>query len=53
MTNEGTVDLIELVDLGDAMVETKQCSPMFFLPDSWFGWGSYEGQVPPPQCPPY
>lgn len=42
--------VIELVDLGDAMEETKQCAPMFFVPDSWFQWGSHE-TTQPPQCP--
>jgi hypothetical protein len=30
---------IELMDLGDAMVETKQIAPAFLVPDSTFGWG--------------
>lgn len=43
---------IELVDLGDAMTETKQCSPdPAVWPDSWFGWGSHPWMGGgPPQC---
>lgn len=45
-----TADL-ELVDLGDAMEETKQCTPVPIWPDSWFGWGSHEWTGGgPPQC---
>ena len=32
---------IELVDLGDAMEETKQIQPIMIWPDSWFQWGEY------------
>lgn len=48
--NEG--EPIELIDLGDAAEETKQCQQIPFIPDSWFQWGSY--QEPGggwPQCP--
>lgn len=41
---------LELMDLGDVMVETKQCAPAAFLPDSWFQWGTHENQPWPPQC---
>lgn len=43
---------VELVDLGDAMKETKQCYPdPAIWPDSWFGWGGqpWTGGGPP-QC---
>lgn len=44
---------LELVDLGCATKETKQCTPMFFIADSWFQWGSYqEPQGGWPNCPP-
>lgn len=42
------VDLVEseleglgLVDLGDALEETKQFAPVIEVPDSWFGWGLF------------
>jgi hypothetical protein len=41
---------IELVDLGDAAVETKQCAPAAFVPDSWFGWGTHSWPPYPGQC---
>lgn len=42
---------IELVELGDVMEETKQCTPWGVLYDSWFGLGSHEYQHGlPPQC---
>lgn len=31
----------EIVDLGDAMVETKQEYPLHNLPDSAYIWGAY------------
>lgn len=42
---------IDVTDLGDAMIETKQCSPAFIWPDSWFQWGTqpWSGGGPP-QC---
>jgi hypothetical protein len=43
------MDELELVDLGDTTEETKQCTPMAFLPDSWFQWGEKE-TTQPPQC---
>ena len=42
---------IELIDLGDAIEETKQCAPLAFLPDSWFQWGTHAWPTPPDQCP--
>lgn len=34
---------LEIVDLGDAGEETKQCRPdPAIFPDSWFGWGAVE-----------
>lgn len=42
---------IELIDLGDAAVETKQCAPMALFPDSWFGYGSHAWPWPEDQCP--
>lgn len=37
------VNDLELVDFGDAMEETKQCSPTPpIFPDSWFQWGAEE-----------
>lgn len=41
---------IELVDLGDAREETKQCAPAAFVPDSWFGWGTHSWPPFPGQC---
>lgn len=41
---------VELIDLGDAMEETKQCAPAFIFPDSWFGWGTVAWQ-PGGGCP--
>lgn len=42
---------VALVDLGDAMVETKQCTPFGVFYDSWFQYGSHEYQGGhPPQC---
>lgn len=41
---------LELIDLGDATVETRQCSPAFFVPDSWFQWGSHSYPHYPGQC---
>lgn len=47
--DKGTEDL-ELIDLGDATVETKQCDPyMPIYPDSIFGYGSES--IPWPGCP--
>lgn len=34
---------VELFDLGDATVETKQVSPFGGYPDSQFNWGLYPG----------
>lgn len=31
----------EIVDLGDAMVETKQGFPYYVQLDSMYGWGAY------------
>jgi hypothetical protein len=45
-----TMDELELVDLGDATVETKQCAPAFFVPDSTFQWGTHSGWGYPGQC---
>lgn len=46
------MDEIELVDLGDAMEETKQCSPdNAIFSDSWFQWGSHPYPWYPGQCP--
>lgn len=43
---------IELMDLGDVTKETKQCTPVSIIPDSWFQWGSYsEPQGGYPHCP--
>jgi hypothetical protein len=33
------MDEINVVDLGDAMTETKQVAPAPIVPDSWFGYG--------------
>lgn len=42
---------IELVDLGNALEETKQCTPGGIYWDSWFGYGSVEYHPGPyPQC---
>lgn len=42
---------LELVDLGDAKVETKQCAPGGVFSDSWFQWGTHEWTGGgPPQC---
>ncbi len=42
---------IELIDLGDATEETKQCTPWGVWYDSWFGMGSVEYHPGfPPQC---
>lgn len=51
-TTEGLkMEELELCDLGDATVETKQCSPdPPILPDSWFQWGAVEWQ-PGGGCP--
>lgn len=36
-------ETLALIDLGDAVEETKQCSPdPAIFPDSWFGWGAVE-----------
>jgi hypothetical protein len=29
---------LHLIDLGDAMIVTKQWAPAFVVPDSTFGW---------------
>lgn len=42
---------VELVDLGNAKVETKQCLPQPAIwPDSWFQWGSQPYPWYPGQC---
>ena len=40
MRDEGTVDL-ELLDLGDAMEETKQWGDYRIVPDALYGWGPW------------
>lgn len=47
MSDESAIDVL---DLGDAMVETKQCAPAAFVPDSWFGWGTHSWPGYPGQC---
>lgn len=32
---------MELIDLGDAMEETKQIYPIQVVPDALFGWGMW------------
>lgn len=44
-------DELELVDLGDATEETKQCAPLALFPDSWYGWGSHAWPTEPEHCP--
>ena len=44
--DEGTVDLgasqnVELLDLGDAMEETKQAHPLWLIPDSCCTMGNW------------
>lgn len=39
MNEKATEALIELIDLGDAMAETKQVNPTPLVPDSWFQYG--------------
>jgi hypothetical protein len=41
---------LEIVDLGNAAVETKQCAPAAFVPDSTFQWGTHSWPGYPGQC---
>lgn len=41
---------VRIVDLGDAMRETKQCAPAAFVPDSTFQWGTHSWPPYPGQC---
>lgn len=41
---------IELIDLGDATEQTKQCTPWGVWSDSWFQFGSHPYPWYPGQC---